>query len=574
MNFISSTVKELKNVVLLLLLLFVVCWGAAQEPGRYDVVIHEIFADPTPSRGMPASEFIEVRNRSSIAWNLKNWTLSNGSTIGRINGSFLLKPDSMAILCGVSAAGGYQSFGSAVVVTNFPSLDNDGDTLIISSPNGVVIHALAWNKSWYGNEIKQEGGWSLEMIDQNKPCLGNENWIASKDTRGATPGKKNSMENIVSDTVPPLLQYGYLTDSITAVLLFSEPLLDSSNWQFLTDPAATITNKVLKPPLFNSLQIELSAPQEKEEQITIHLNGAKDCSGSAALQQSTVTGLFSNIGKNDVVINEILFNPPSGGYDYIELYNSGRKNLDVRNILIANRNGDNKISSVTPLSEFPYPLLPGDYLLISTNTEWVFQKYHPPPLKKLVELVSLPTFPDDKGEVILLNDVGEVIDELNYDDKWHFTLINEKEGISLERISAGGSTNDPFNWHSASTTSGYGTPGYRNSQVLPENKSPGSISLSTGIISPDMDGRDDYLLISYQFPAPGNVAYVTAFDSRGRAVRLIAAGSLCGTTGGFRWDGLNDSGSLVPYGVYIILTEVFDLQGKTKKYRQTVAVYR
>jgi flagellar hook assembly protein FlgD len=81
-----------------------------------------------------------------------------------------------------------------------------------------------------------------------------------------------------------------------------------------------------------------------------------------------------------------------------------------------------------------------------------------------------------------------------------------------------------------------------------------------------MDGRDDYLLINYKFPTPGNVAYVTAFDSRGHAVRSIVAGSLCGTSGSFRWDGLNNSGAPIPRGVYIILTEVFDLQGKTKKY--------
>ncbi|HEX5668319.1 MAG TPA: lamin tail domain-containing protein [Chitinophagaceae bacterium] len=563
----------MKNVVLLLLLLFLVCWGAAQEPGRYDVVIHEIFADPTPSRGMPASEFIEVRNRSSTAWNLRNWTISNGSTTGRINTSFILKPDSLAILCGSAAAAAFQPFGPTVVVSSFPALDNDGDTLVISSPSGMVIHALAWNKDWYGNEVKQEGGWSLEMMDSNKPCLMNSNWTASNDIRGASPGKKNSVERAVADTLPPSLLYGFLDDSITAVLLFSEPLLDGSNWQLNTDPPAATTNLVLKPPLFHALEINLSTPLRAEEQIKFTLNNVKDCSGNTALQQSTITGLFSPPGKDDVVINEILFNPPTGGTDYVELYNAGRKNINLKDLQIANRNGSNRISSITVLSGFPYPVLPGEYVLISTNNEWVFQKYQPPPVVKTIQLASMPTYPDDKGEVILLNNSGEIIDELNYDEKWHFTLISEKEGISLERISAGQTTNDPFNWHSASTSSGYGTPGYRNSQVLPEEKKSGSVSLSTGIISPDMDGRDDFLLINYHFPSPGNLASVTAFDSKGRAVRSIIAGSLCGTSGSYRWDGLDHSGALVPRGVYIILTEVFDLQGKTKKYRHTVAVY-
>ncbi|HLO80434.1 MAG TPA: lamin tail domain-containing protein [Chitinophagaceae bacterium] len=560
--------------VFLLLLLLLFCWVAAQDPGRNDVVIHEIFADPTPSRGMPASEFIEIRNRSGTPWNLKNWSLSNGTSTGKINASFLLKPDSMVILCGSSASASFQQLGATLSVSSFPSLDNDGDTLTILSPSGIAVHAVAWNRTWYGSDIKQEGGWSLEMIDITKPCLEIENWTASNDIRGATPGKKNSVQSNIADTIPPSLLYAYLKDSVTAALLFSRPLANSMNWQAVTIPSVAITSMTLKPPLFKILELNFAVPQKAEEQITIKLNSVTGCSGIASAPQSTVAGLFSPAIKNDIVVNEILFNPPTGGHDYLELYNYSKKNIDVGELQIANRNGDNKISSITKLSDFPFPILPGEYVLISTNNDWVKQRFRPPALIKALQLSSMPTYPDDQGEVIVLNDAGEIVDELDYDEKWHFALVSDKEGISLERIQPGARTNDPFNWHSASTSSGYGTPGYRNSQVLPEQKLPGSISLSQGIISPDMDGRDDYLLINYQFPKPGSVATITAFDSRGRAIRSITKAALCGSSGSFRWDGLDNSGTIPPSGVYIILTEVFDLQGITKKYRHTVAIYR
>jgi Lamin Tail Domain len=565
--------SHLVKYVLLLLLLFLVCLVEAQDPGRYDVVIHEIFADPTPSRGLPATEFIELRNRSSKAVNLRNWTISNGSSTGRINSSFLLMPDSMVILCGTSSAASYGKYGSTLPVTGFPSIDNDGDTLILSAPTGVV-HALAWNKNWYNNDVKTDGGWSLEMIDHGKPCLGASNWSASNSILGATPGKKNSIESVVKDSLPPQLLYGYFRDNFTAVLHFSEPLANSTGWLIRTEPQLSISDLSLRAPLFNELEFTISTPLQEEYLINIDVSGIRDCMGNDAVKENLQAGIFSNTVKADVVVNEILFDPPVGGCDYVELYNNSKKNINVRDLRIANRNTDNRISSISRLSQTPYPFLPGEYLLISTNNDWVIGKYQPPAVKRSVQLNSIPTFPDDKGEVIVLNDNGDIIDELNYDGKWHFGLINNKQGISLERISADMNTNDPSNWHSASTTSGYGTPGYKNSQAMPDEKDDGTISLGSKIISPDMDGREDFLLIHYRFPKPGNIAYITVFDSQGRLVRNLAQASLCGISGSFRWDGSNNYGTLVPRGIYIILTEVFDLQGKTKKYRNTVALYR
>jgi hypothetical protein len=419
-----------------------------------------------------------------------------------------------------------------------------------------------------------DGGWSIEMIDRNKPCVGAANWSSSKDLLGATPGKKNSIESIAKDTSAPQLLYGYFRDSITAVLYFSEPLANSSAWSIITEPTLTAIDPFLRAPLFNELEFKVTSAQQEKTLVSIAVSGISDCAGNDASKQSIHTGVFSKTANNDVVVNEILFDPPLGGCDYVELYNRSDKNINARDLRIANRSSDNRITSFIPLSEMPYPFLPGEFLLISTNNAWVLRKYQAPAIKRQIQLPSMPTFPDDKGEVIVLNDMGDILDELNYDEKWHFSLISDKQGISLERISAEMNTNDPANWHSASTSSGYGTPGYKNSQTMPDDKVDGAISLSNKIISPDMDGRDDFLLINYRFPNPGNVAYVTVFDSQGRAVRSLASASLCGITGSFRWDGLNNYGTLVSRGIYIILTEVFDLQGKTKKYRNTVALYR
>ena len=50
------------------------------------------------------------------------------------------------------------------------------------------MHALQYDKTWFDNDIKASGGWSLEMKDPANPCTGNGNWAASISPDGWHPG--------------------------------------------------------------------------------------------------------------------------------------------------------------------------------------------------------------------------------------------------------------------------------------------------------------------------------------------------------------------------------------------------
>ena len=63
-----------------------------------------------------------------------------------------------------------------------------------------------------------------------------------------------------------------------------------------------------------------------------------------------------------------------------------------------------------------------------------------------------------------------MVDEVKYKDDWHFKLIDDAEGVSLERIDPDGTSQDETNWHSAASTAGYGTPTYKNSQYQTINR--------------------------------------------------------------------------------------------------------
>ena len=152
-------------------------------------------------------------------------------------------------------------------------------------------------------------------------------------------------------------------------------------------------------------------------------------------------------------------------------------------------------------------------------------------------------------------------------------MITNPEGVSLERLNADGESVQS-NFHSASTTAGYGTPGAKNSQQLITDPFEGMINLSHEVFSPDNDGTDDFLTIDYKFPAAGFVTNITVFDANGRMVRRLQKNSLSGITGYYKWNGLGEQNNKLAQGIYIIFTEIFSSDGVKKIFKKTVVLAR
>lgn len=539
---------------------------------QYAVVIDEIMADPDPQVSLPNLEWLELRNTTGGDLNLQNWRLGKPSGESGPMPSYTLKADSFVIVCTGSAVAALSAYGPVISVTSFPSLGNAGDLLYLKSSTGQVIHSVNYSDAWYQNVLKKDGGWSLEMIDSRNPCSGINNWAASTDPAGGTPGRKNSVDAVNPDDKSPGLVRAFALNATTAIITFDEPVDSSAasiagNYS-VSDGIGTALTATPIGPVFDKVQLTFTNSFQPNLVYTLTVGSAViDCSGNAVSARNTAKlGLASSsIDSFDIVINEILFNPTSASNDYIEIYNRSNKILNLKNLSLANATGFERVTA----DDFAF--FPGDFMVLTESKALVLQVYVANNPDAFIEM-QMPSFNDDAGDVRLLNEQGNIVDRVVYLDDWQFALISNDEGVALERIDYNAASQNAENWHSASSTVNYGTPTYKNSQFRVGADVQGTITIEPEIFSPDNDGRDDFTTINYSFPEPGYVANITVFDAVGRRVKNLQRNALNGIKGSYRWDGLDEKNQKLPAGIYIIYTEVFNLQGKTKKYKNTVVL--
>lgn len=543
---------------------------------RYNVVIDEIFADPSPQIGLPNQKFIELKNTAAFPVNLNNWQLRSGGTVSVLPPVELL-PDSFLILTTSGGFNNYNAYGKTIAVANFPALNVSGSEIALYNEEGSVIHAVSYDLHSYKNEVKKEGGFSLEMINTGIGCSDSGNWTASNDPSGGTPGRKNSVDSkelydweikIVNAWLdqPEVLMVAFnkTADSATSV--------KKENYAFTGGLMAKEIESIA--PYFNVVKIVLQQPVVPDIIYSVTANGLGDCAGSRTGSKNTAQfGLAVSPGSKDIVINEILSEPKTTGAEYVELYNSSDKIFDLSKLFIANRNTAGQPSSITQVISSPRLLFPGDYRLLTREPEVTVRDYPFSDPSAITKMNTMPSFPNDRGFVLLLDQQGNVIDEINYDKNWHFALIKDKKGVSLERISHKGPS-DATNFHSASGDMSYGTPGIKNSQSQSEENSDLMFSVSPGIFSPDNDGRDDFVTIYYNFRTPGYVTDIKIFDASGRLVRYLEKNSLNGIRGYYRWDGLDDKNQKLSQGIYVICLESFNGDGKRIVHKKAVVLAR
>lgn len=548
------------------------------QPRQWDVIINEIMADPTPTVGLPDIEYVELLNTSAYPINLDGWVFTAGTREKDLHAETIL-PGELLILCPADMCMYFGGFIKCMEVLGSTDLTNDGTILSLRDKNGRVVSSVEYSLDWYHDSYKAEGGWSLERIDPTNFCEGSGNWTASEHTSGGSPGDPNSVLADNPDLSPPEILRAYPISNNQVKLVFSESL-DSLS---LLDPDKYLVNHGLGSPfsidpvgpMFRAVVLEFADTFVQNLVYIISINTISDCAQNENSETLSIRfAVPEKVSPNDIVINEILFNPLADGVDYVELYNRSPKTFDVSELLLANWDEYNQVpASHKNLSEEPFLLFPDEYLVLTSSKEKVLEQYWEADATAFIEPdILLPTFANESGRAILMNKSLVTIDDFEYHEDMQFDLLNSFEGVALERINFDLPTNDRSNWHSAAETVGFGTPGLPNSQFVEVGEIESSLQLDPELFSPDNDGHDDVLTISYSFDKPGYVGTITIFDAKGRTIRRIADQVLLSTSGQFTWDGLTSSNRKARIGIYLIYFEYFDLQGNVHKEKKACVV--
>jgi hypothetical protein len=543
--------------------------------GTSGVVLNELMVDPSPGVGLPEVEYVELMNASAHSVRLEGWALWYGGRTFTLP-SVVLPAQGYVVFCKESAHALLDTLLSVSGLSSFPALSNAGGCLALLNAGGGVESVVRYSSDGYGSGFKAQGGWSLECRDPSNASGDAANWTASLDASGGTPGRLNSVRTACPDLHPPWCTALRVPTSHTVVLHFSKTMdttsLKEEAHYALSPEKALVSSVSVAFPEAKAVTLTLTDALEAKTMYALSLKGLTDVSGFAL--PDTVLGLAlpEEPRAGELRLNEVLFNPKPGGCDYVEVVNVSDRCVDLSRVILTRRLASGLLDKGCRWVDVPTPCLPGSYWLLAVSLDSVYAAGGFPRAPNGLELSALPSLPDDEGNVVLATLSGEIVDEMTYTEGMHLAILEDVEGIALEKRLPMLSSGIPEHWVSAASTAHYGTPGYPNSHVSVEPPlSGGRWTANRTWLTPNNDGREDEVMLrlSSELPCVGNLR---VYDLSGKLVRELMASALLGAEALCYWDGTDGKGQRVPYGRYLLLAELFTTEGQVTTQKMVLTV--
>ena len=442
-----------------------------QNPEPFDILINEIFPDPDPNiSSLPDAEFFELYNASDKAFNLEGFKIADASSEKTLP-FIVFPPNAYLIICDDEALSSFSTFGTTVGIPSLFKLNDSGDDLSIADTSSNIIHSISFTTDWYKDEAKKDGGWSIEMVNPNLYCQGEDNWRASENPQGGSPGIANSVFDNTPDSNPPSL-LNAIPISQNEVRLYFNEIMDSnaSNPQnYSIQGVGNISEAVLEMPSLKTVLLTIQSPFfSDQENYTVQVdNSVADCSGNNIGASSTTDFIFyasQPADRYDILINEFFPDPsPAIGLpeqEFIELFNRSEKVINLEDFIISN--GSSEV--VLPF----HLLLPESYVIIYGSGGESYAEYG-----DTIVLNDQVGLTNTSGDIELLNPTGNTIHAISYNQDWYHDNSKNEGGWSLELINPDAPCAFSSNWRASVNANG-GTPGKINSvfEIETDNEGP------------------------------------------------------------------------------------------------------
>lgn len=515
-----------------------------------------------------------ISNYNDQEWNfwVKQSFSPSGSNYGRVyliatNADLSTNPD-----------GYYLQFGEAgsLDAIRLIKVVSSAETELLAATAGDIansfeirVRVIHDNTNNWELQVDLTGGTNyLSEGTVNDPTLLTGNFFGIQNTYTSSNANKFFYDdfyvgNEIIDVTPPSMVSATVIDANHVDVTYSEYLDQTSaenSVNYSVDQGLSIGSAVLDGAQFNLVHLTLGTSMVSGVTYNLTSSNIQDWSGNLSPIETTPI-VYYEIGtptNGDIVINEIMFNPLTGGSDWFEIYNKSPKYFDLSQFEVARYYNDT-ISSITSIPTTMI-LAPDSYAVLCEDSLHIIQNYSASVPGTFLEM-NLPSYNNDSSTIYLIHN-SSIIDKVSYSEDWHFKLLDDDKGKSLERISPTGESDDANNWHTAAEAIGFATPGRENSQYHPELTN-GTFNYESDVISPDNDGFEDVLVASYSLNESSLIGTFRIYDSKGRLVKSIAESELLGSNGIFTWSGLNEDNTKASIGVYVGVFEVFSLDGAT-----------
>lgn len=545
-------------------------------PQPLDLVINEF----TPRPASTADAFIELLNTSNKYLDISDWTIGRSSASRTLSHSRPIAPGDMVIIQRNPPPDPGSGPTHLIEASIFP-LGLTTDRLFIRDSDGQLIDSVSYSSP-------HSTTWTLfRSVEKKSPTYAGMdplNWKQHPDSN--TMGQENTAyENNffqVSPQISLIIEDGSLVIMSDRYLRWdANSSISSGTFEFILPEWNPFNSATFAIPLPSEITLHSQA-------IHVSLDRFMSYDGSLSISAKLEVAQPPSLG--DLILNEILYQPLQDRYaghadqsEFIEIRNLKPWKISLKEVLIRDpidKNG--QFSAISPEKPVNWVVNGSGYALLVPDTSLSIQNsriarffaLEPDASWGHVRRSGLSLSTSGKPVILSMKD-GTALDSVFYGPEMHHPLLREQRGISLERVTSGTGSVQPY-WTSSAHPLG-ATPGFTNSVSISEKDA----ELTTGLnfhpnpFSPNMDGIDDVVEIRLSTENIDRFSRITIYDINGRRIKTLLNDGLSGFHTRVIWDGTDDRGMLCGTGIYVVQAESYDhVTQKTRKYKKPLVLVR